>query len=67
MPIKEINKNIKKLQNESFNCSKLIIQLRVENLDDLKSKKKLFYLESQSKKIIEKLKILNLKKNIIKK
>jgi len=39
MSIKEIDKKIKKLQNESFNCSKLIIQLRVENLDDLKSKK----------------------------
>lgn len=66
MSIKKIDEKIKKLQKDSLEFSKKIIELKVQNVDKLEYKKQLFLLECKSKKIVKEIKILKQTKQIIK-
>lgn len=66
MSINQIDKKIKKLQKDSLECSKRIIELKVQSIDNLEYKEQLFLLECKSKKIVEEIKILKQTKQIIK-
>jgi len=67
MSLQDMNEKIKRLQNESVECSQQIIQLKVNNYKCLEVDRQLYYLECKSKKIIEEIKILQQTKKYIKK